>query len=64
MGRAQMNRVLYREPALRQQVISGVHAPSRFRTLSVRNHDAWYAAFGVAPGHGLYLKPENRVRIW
>ena len=64
MGRAQMNRVLWREPALRQQVISGVHSPSKFRTFSVRNHDAWYDAFEVAPGRRLYLRAEERVRIW
>jgi putative endopeptidase len=64
LGRAQMNRVLFREPALRQQVISGVHSPSRFRTSSVRNHDGWYEAFGVQPGQALYLPPEQRVRIW
>lgn len=30
----------------------------------VRNMDEWYAAFGVKPGDELYLKPEERVRIW
>ena len=30
----------------------------------VRNVDAWYDAFGVKPGDKLYLKPEDRVRIW
>ena len=45
-------------------VLSGVHSPSRWRTWSVRNHDAWYEAFGVQPGHKLYLPPEQRVKIW
>jgi putative endopeptidase len=64
MGRAQVNRVAFREPELRRSVLSGVHAPSRWRTWAVRNHDAWYAAFGVRPGQRLYLPPEQRIRIW
>jgi putative endopeptidase len=64
MGRAQVNKVAFRDPALRQQVISGVHSPSKWRTWSVRNHDAWYDAFDVKPGHKLYLAPEQRVKVW
>ena len=64
MGRAQVNRVAFREAELRRAVLSGVHSPSKWRTWSVRNHDAWYEAFGVRPGHALYLPPEQRVRIW
>ena len=26
--------------------------------------DEWYAAFNVQPGDSLYLKPEDRVRVW
>jgi putative endopeptidase len=25
---------------------------------------AWYEAFDVQPGDKLYIKPEDRVRIW
>jgi putative endopeptidase len=64
MGRAQVNRVALREQALRSAILSGVHSPSRWRTWSVRNHDAWYDAFGVGPEHALWLAPEERVRIW
>ena len=64
MGRAQVNKVAFREAELRKQVISGVHSPSKWRTWSVRNHDAWYDAFGVKPGHKLYLAPEERVKVW
>ena len=53
-----------REPALRQQVITDGHAPDEYRTDTVRNVDAWYAAFGVKPGEKLYLPPAERVRIW
>jgi predicted metalloendopeptidase len=54
----------YREPAMRQQIITDGHAPDQYRALTVRNLDAWYEAFGVKPGDKLYLSPEQRVRIW
>jgi len=54
----------YRDPLLRRLVIADGHAPSAFRTLTVRNLDEWYAAFTVAPGAPLYLAPADRVRIW
>jgi putative endopeptidase len=53
-----------REPALRNQIITDGHAPARYRADTVRNLDAWYDAFGVTPGQGLYLAPADRVRIW
>ena len=61
---AQSWRAKAREPALRQQVITDGHAPDEFRTATVRNIDAWYAAFDVKPGEKLYLPPAERVRIW
>jgi putative endopeptidase len=64
MGRAQVNKVAFRESELRKAVLSGVHSPSKFRTWSVRNHDAWYKAFDVKPGDKLYLAPADRVKVW
>jgi len=61
---AQSWRAKVREPALRQRVITDGHAPDEFRADTVRNLDAWYAAFAVKPGEKLYLAPEQRVRIW
>ena len=55
---------LQSEPMLRRQVKSDPHAPGEYRSDTVRNVDAWYKAFDVAPGDKLYLKPEDRVRIW
>ena len=57
-------RVKPRDQALRQQVIVDAHAPGRYRTATVRNLDAWYAAVDVQPGDALYLDPRDRVRIW
>lgn len=53
-----------REEALRQQVITDSHAPAEYRADCVRNLDAWYSAFSVAPGARLYLPPAERVRVW
>jgi len=61
---AQRWRRIQSEAALRKQVLSDTHAPGEYRSDTVRNVDAWYKAFPVAPGDKLYLKPEDRVRIW
>jgi endothelin-converting enzyme/putative endopeptidase len=53
-----------REAALRQEVLTDSHSPDQFRTCTVRNIDAWYAAFNVQAGEKLYLAPADRVRIW
>jgi len=53
-----------REAALRQQVMTNPHAPAQYRADTVRNIDAWYAAFNVQPGEKLYLAPPERVRLW
>jgi putative endopeptidase len=49
---------------LRQTVMTDVHSPDEFRPATVRNLDAWYAAFDVKPGEKLYLPPLDRVRVW
>lgn len=61
---AQSRRIKLREAALRRQVTTDSHAPGEFRADAVRNLDAWYAAFAVAPGGRLYLAEPDRVRIW
>jgi putative endopeptidase len=53
-----------RDAALRQEVMTDPHAPAEYRAATVRNIDAWYAAFDVKPGEKLYLAPPDRVRIW
>jgi putative endopeptidase len=40
------------------------HSPPEFRANIVRNLDEFEAAFGTQPGDGLWLDPEDRVRIW
>jgi putative endopeptidase len=53
-----------REAALRREVMTDEHAPGEYRAATVRNIDAWYAAFDVQKGGKLYLAPGERVRIW
>ncbi len=65
LGWSQIWRRLYREPELRRRLIVDPHSPSEYRVNGiVRNMDAWYEAFDIQPDAPLYLKPEDRVRIW
>jgi predicted metalloendopeptidase len=65
LGWCQVWRSIIRDEALRVQVTSDVHSPAEYRCNgSVRNVDAWYEAFDIKPGDKMYLKPEERVRIW
>jgi putative endopeptidase len=46
-------------------LVSDTHSPEKYRVNGVvRNVDAWYQAFSIKPGDALYLKPEDRIRIW
>ena len=40
------------------------HSPVEFRANIVRNLDEFHEAFATSPGDGLWLDPEQRVRIW
>jgi len=61
---AQMWRGKYREPALRRRMLTNGHAPPEYRADTVRNLDAWYAAFAPKPADKLYLAPRDRVTVW
>jgi putative endopeptidase len=65
MGWAQVWRTLWRDDALRQQLVNGTHSPGHIRAFApLRNIDAWYEAFGVTEADPLWIAPEDRVRIW
>lgn len=56
---------IYRDEEARDRLLSDVHSPPKYRVNGmVRNIDEWYPAFDVKEGDALYLKPEERVRIW
>jgi putative endopeptidase len=63
LGYAQVWRNKYRDPFLLNILTTDTHTPGHFRPLVVRNVDPWYEAFDVRDGK-LYLKPEDRIRIW
>ena len=65
IGWAQVWRRLYRENELKRRLTTDPHSPSQYRTNGiVSNIDAFYAAFDLAPGDGMYRPPEDRVHIW
>ncbi|RDE06485.1 M13 family metallopeptidase [Sphingomonas aracearum] len=64
MGYAQVWRRKHREGDLRNRLLTDPHAPAAQRVMTVRNMDAWYDAYKVAPAQKMYLSPEERVRIW
>jgi putative endopeptidase len=61
---AQRWRKIQSEAALRRQITTDSHSPGEYRSDTVRNVQAWYKAYEVAPSDKLYLKPEDGVAIW
>lgn len=54
-----------RDEAITNQVKTDPHAPGMYRAyVPLQNVDAFYDAFDVKEGDKLYIKPENRVKIW
>jgi predicted metalloendopeptidase len=65
LGYAQAWRGKWREGLLREVVLTDPHAPDEFRANGVlSNMNEFYEAFGVEKGDGMYLPPEDRVKIW
>ncbi len=64
LGWAQVWRNNFREPALRQRLLTDPHSPGPQRADIVRNLAPWYDAFKPAPASKLYLAPDQRVLIW
>lgn len=54
-----------RDEALRNQIKTDPHSPGQVRaTQPLLNVDAFYEAFDIQEGDGMYLAPEDRIRIW
>jgi putative endopeptidase len=50
---------------MRQRVATDPHSPGEFRcNQTAKNIPAFHAAFGTRPGDGMWLPPEDRVKIW
>ena len=64
-GWAQVWRTKSRRPEAIRRLATDPHSPPEFRCNGVvRNIDAFYEAFDVDETDGLYLEPDERVRIW
>ena len=65
IGFATCYRNKLREAQAIRLVKSDPHSPSEIRANgTLRNQEPFYQAFGVKPGDGMYLPPEQRVIIW
>ncbi|MDX6326759.1 MAG: putative endopeptidase [Nocardioidaceae bacterium] len=47
-----------------QRLTVDPHSPSEFRANIARNLDEFHSAFETSSGDGMWLDPEERVRIW
>jgi putative endopeptidase len=58
-------RTKMRDDALKNLIKTNTHSPGMYRAvMPLQNVDAFYTAFDIKEGDGMYLKPEDRVRIW
>ena len=58
-------RTKMRDQALRNRILTDTHSPGMIRAVQpLKNIDAFYEAFGVQEGDGMYLAPEERIKIW
>ncbi len=58
-------RTKMRDEALKNLIMTNTHAPGQYRAyMPLKNVDAFYEAFDVKEGDKMYIKPEERVRIW
>ncbi|MBX2828791.1 MAG: M13 family metallopeptidase [Flavobacteriaceae bacterium] len=65
MSWATVWRTLIRDEALRTQVQTDPHSPGENRAIQpLLNIDAFYEAFEITENDGMWLAPEDRVRIW
>lgn len=62
---AQVWRGKTREAAERERLLTDPHSPPRYRVLGVlRNVPEFHQVFGVREGDGMWLPPEEQVRLW
>jgi predicted metalloendopeptidase len=55
----------YREKEMIKRLLTDPHSPSQFRANGpVNNIDAFYKAFDLKPGDGLYKPEDERIKIW
>lgn len=58
-------RTKMRDEAIKNQVKTDPHSPGMYRAyVPLQNVDAFYEAFGIKEGDGMYIAPDKRVKIW
>jgi putative endopeptidase len=58
-------RTKMRDEALRNLIKTNPHSPGMYRAyMPLQNVDAFYQAFNIKEGDKMFLKPEDRVKIW
>jgi putative endopeptidase len=58
-------RTKMRDEAIKSQVKTDPHTPGMYRGyVPIQNVDAFYQAFDIKAGEGMYIAPEKRVKIW
>lgn len=54
-----------RDEAIKNQVKTDPHSPGMYRAyVPLQNVESFYQAFDIKEGDKLYVKPENRIKIW
>ena len=57
--------VMVLNPPYTTLLLNDTHAPAYLRiNVNAQMTDEFYEAFGVREGDGMYLKPEERLKIW
>ncbi len=65
LGWAQVWRSKARDEEAKRRLTTDPHSPAKFRANGAPvNIDAFYQAFDVQEGDGMFLPPEERVKIW
>lgn len=58
-------RTKMRDEALKQRIKGDTHSPGMYRGyVPLQNIDAFYDAFEITEMDGMYIEPENRIKIW
>lgn len=58
-------RTKMRDEAIKNQVKTDPHSPGMYRAyVPLQNVDAFYEAFSIKEGDGMYIAPDKRVKIW
>ena len=58
-------RTKMRDEAMKNLIKTDPHSPGMYRAyMPLQNVDAFYTAFNIVEGDEMFLKPEERVKIW